>query len=286
MQYAVLTAFLYALTVVTAPLAYQLEASVVFVLAVRFACNVGLSTILGGGITRRGLPSQTDAILVVVASLALLGQTYGLMSAVKMLPVSIAITVFFTFPVISYLIEMIRKRARPNIYTLAVFGMAVTGVWFLSNPEAEQWNSAGMAWALIAAALQATLNVVAERVRHVRGWQMVQFTSILPMVVYGVWVFHQGVTPPLGAFGWSIVSATCFATGLFLYYRAVLNYGPVRTANILYLEPVFVILLSLGIFGDTLSLQQWLGVLMVATSTAIVEIQEFRRLRRTQLKYG
>lgn len=279
MHYAAITALLYALTVVTAPLAYAYGASVVLVLGVRFACNVVLASAFEKAASSRTDISASDVWFIGGSSIALLGQTYGLMSAVKVLPVSIAITVFFTFPIMNYVLEVLRGRRRLSPLTILVLLVAVVGVWFLSDTGSSQWGYAGLAWALMAAVFQAVLNETAGQVNTVRGWRMVRLTSLLPMTVYIAWAILTEPKPSFGGVGWSVVSATCFAVGLYLYYHSVSTYGAVRTANILYLEPVFAILLSMVIFDEALSLWQWLGVLMVAAATGLVEYQEFKRNR-------
>jgi drug/metabolite transporter (DMT)-like permease len=274
-----LPALFYAVTINVSPLALTAGASVALLLAVRFLFNMMVSGVFIAArpASRAPLPGK-QRIALLTASLALMGQTFALMTALKNLPVSIAVTLFFTFPIISYLIERLRTRTRLEAVAMMAFAVALTGVWMLSHPGSGQdWSVLSIVWALLAAMFQSMLHSASEYVRDVRGWKMVAYTSALPAIVFGVMAIGEDIVPSLAVIGWCILAALTFCFGVYFFYSSVRVNGAVRTANLLYLEPVVAIILGMLIHGEVLTLKQLGGIALVACGSFIIEFWEIRR---------
>jgi drug/metabolite transporter (DMT)-like permease len=68
-----------------------------------------------------------------------------------------------------------------------------------------------------------------------------------------------------------LISGTLFAIGMMFYHISVKKYGPVRTANIGYTEPLLVLIFGFIAYLDTITIIQGIGVIMVALASITIE---------------
>ena len=278
---AIAPALFYATTVNLVPMAYKFGASAVLVLALRFITNIVVaSTMSRGRSTSYSAAPAHERRALVLMSFALVGQTYGMMAALEALPVSIAITTFFTFPVVSYFIERLQRRSRPHLVAILALLTSLCGVWLMTKSSHISWDITGIWWALLSSVLQATIQSAAERVRSVQGWNMVKVTSFVPAIIFVGLALGEARSLSLEAFGWALVVAIGFCLSIYYLYRSVHVYGAVRAANLLYLEPVIAVPISMTVHGDNLSLEQWGGIVLIAIGCGFVEWRERRNSRK------
>ena len=69
----------------------------------------------------------------------------------------------------------------------------------------------------------------------------------------------------------SLVSGAFFAIGMMFYHISIKKYGPVRTANIGYTEPLLVLIFGFIAYLDTITIIQGIGVIMVALASITIE---------------
>ena len=69
----------------------------------------------------------------------------------------------------------------------------------------------------------------------------------------------------------SLVSGVFFAIGMMFYHISVKKYGPVRTANIGYTEPLLVLIFGFIAYLDTITIMQGIGVILVAIASITIE---------------
>lgn len=271
---ALVTALLFATSVNVAPLAYAAGASVLTLLAVRFVFTAVVSTALNRERWFSKSIMRRDAFLLLLVSFSLAGQSLGYMASVNYLPVSIAVILFYTFPILTYVMSAVGNGRSFHLAPFMALGIALLGIYLLvQNGSAESWSMIGVFWALFAAVMQAAVNIISQKIRSVSGWGMVKYTSFIPaIVILGLYLGKGEFS--LAGIGWCLVTATVFCGGLYLFYRSVATIGSMRTANLLYFEPVFTLILSLFIFGERLQLLQWLGIGIIVIATFFLEKQE------------
>jgi drug/metabolite transporter (DMT)-like permease len=59
--------------------------------------------------------------------------------------------------------------------------------------------------------------------------------------------------------------------GIYFFFRSISIIGPVRTSNVMYLEPIFTIILGVILLQDMLGMNQWLGMFIIFTATISLE---------------
>ena len=64
---------------------------------------------------------------------------------------------------------------------------------------------------------------------------------------------------------------------MFFYYTAIKKYGPTGTANIGYSEPLIVLIIGIIAYTDTVTLVQYVGIVLVAISTITIERRQLRQ---------
>lgn len=243
-------------------------------MCVRFVFTAVISSSLSGGGWLNQSITRYDTILLFVASLTLAGQSFGYMASVSFLPVSVAVILFYTFPILTFVLSAFIDDGTLKIAPIIALGAALVGIYLLVLEGVQAWNIVGVFWAFFAAVMQAVINVISSKIKAVSGWELVKYTSLLPAAAFlGIYLTDRsGFSIP--AVSWTLGAALVFCLGLYFFYRSVSVIGPVRTANLLYLEPVFTLILSLFIFGERLQLLQWLGIGIIFLATSSLEIQE------------
>ena len=56
-----------------------------------------------------------------------------------------------------------------------------------------------------------------------------------------------------------------------LDFHSIAKIGPVRTSNVMFLEPVFTIMMGIALLHNVLGLTQWLGILVIILATSSLE---------------
>jgi drug/metabolite transporter (DMT)-like permease len=59
--------------------------------------------------------------------------------------------------------------------------------------------------------------------------------------------------------------------GFYFFFHSIVKIGPVRTANVMYMEPVFTIILGVILLQNVLGYSQWLGMLIILLATISLE---------------
>ncbi|MFQ5401052.1 MAG: DMT family transporter [Anaerolineae bacterium] len=274
MGLALAAALLFAVTVNTAPLAYAAGASVLMLMSIRFGFTAVASSSLRRGKWLNNSITRRDAVLLLFASLMLAGQSFGYMAAVNFLPVSIAVILFYTFPILTFVISSVVNGRSFKIAPFIALGITLVGIYLLVQDGSHTWHMIGIFWAFFAAIMQAIINIISPKIAAVSGWEMVRYTSLLPAMAFLSAYLLNRESFSLGAMGWSLAAASTFCLGLYLFYRSISIIGPVRTANLLYFEPLFSVSLGLLVFGERLKQAQWLGAILIILATLALEIQE------------
>jgi len=243
-------------------------------MCIRFVFTTVVSSSLSRGGWLNKSFTRNDTIFLLLASFALAGQSFGYMASVSYLPVSVAVILFYTFPILTFVLSAIMGGGPLKLAPFLALGAALAGIYLLVQVGIQAWNLVGVFWALFAAMMQAVINVITPKIKKVSGWELVKYTSLLPAAAFlGIYLTDRsGFSLP--AVSWSLGAALVFCLGLYFFYRSVSVIGPLRTANLLYLEPVFTLILSLFIFGERLQFLQWLGIVIIILATSSLEIQE------------
>ena len=220
--------------------------------------------------SREVLPLIIMGILMAPSSLALF-ESYVFMDA------SIASTLLFVYPIMVTFMMAAYYKERVTAHTLLCLAMAVGGVALMYNPEsATGLNLAGAALVLVAA-LAYAIYIVGINTTRLKG--LATLKVIFYVLVFGTVIFaarlyvNKQVTTPAEWYQWGNLLALAFfptVVSLACTTRAIRYIGSTPTAILGAFEPVTAVLFCVLILGETLTMQEFGGILLVILSVTLV----------------
>lgn len=191
----------------------------------------------------------------------------GLLEAVALLPVSIAILAYFIYPLLTGIGAALTGVERLGARALLTAAVAFVGLALMLGVSFGGLSVFGLACAFGAAlcrvaSLLATRAFLGGTDARVTTWYSMMPSAILFVamsLMAGVWSVPQN---PLGwgAFLGVTISSTL---STLLIYMSTNTVGPFRTALVLNLEPLVTLIASMALLGEVLSPVQMLGAGMM-----------------------
>lgn len=263
-----------------AALAYRGGASPIAVLLARSCVAfVVLFLLLGWLRVPRVLPAprRRGAILVgcIFAS-----YSFGVLVAIKYLPVGLVVATFYTFPMLVALVEWWGGRQILNARTLASLGLAFGGILLALDVFGARLDRFGITLCLLGAVGVTAVMTLSAKVRgggdsrpvtlHMLGTAIAVFTLIAAT--------RGGLSLPHTGLGWlAFTAAPLFYTfGIITLFVVVAELGPVKTSLTMNIEPVTSVLLGFLLLDQRLGPTQVLGVGLVVAAVLLLESAKLR----------
>ena len=274
-RFALLSSFFYALNVSMIPLIYTFEVSVFLFLFIRFGTTFCTSLVVTKSLfSFKKIKHQRLGIWVLILSLLFAVQSWLYVEAVKYMSVGLASVVLFTYPLLTYLIISITKKRSLDLTTILMFMIAIAGIAAISQSDEGFYTMViGIILALLSALSYSLILIITPRMSTLRNWEIVKFTTLIPALGF-LYLFMKETGfywPQKEALLLSLVSGAFFAIGMMFYHISIKKYGPVRTANIGYTEPLLVLIFGFIAYLDTITIIQGIGVIMVALASITIE---------------
>jgi drug/metabolite transporter (DMT)-like permease len=286
-RFALLSSFFYALNVSMLPLIYTFEISAFLFLFVRFGTTFFTSLIVTKSFfSFSEVKRQKLGIWVLILSILFGVQSWLYVEAVKYMSVGLASVVLFTYPLITYLIVSLLKRRSLDLITILMFIVATLGIAAISqSSEGFHTMVIGIVLALLSALTYSLILIVTPRVSELKNWEIVKYTTLIPALTFlYLFINETGFYwPQSEGLILSLISGTFFATGMMFYHMSVRKYGPIRTANIGYTEPLLVLVFGFMAYSDAITLTQGLGVIMVAIASITIERRQLTQDNRPKV---
>jgi drug/metabolite transporter (DMT)-like permease len=203
--------------------------------------------------------------------------TYSYVQAIGLIPIGLAATIFYLFPLLVAVIAWAVGAERLSAVQVAALVVGFAGVALAVGVSGGAIAPAGVAYAL-AAAVSLALNIsLSARVMRAAG----TLTAISGIT--GAWFLAMlallpwtGAALPAGAEGWSWLGLgmVVFCVSTASFYAAITLIGPVRTATICNLEPASAAVFAFLILGEALGPVQILGIVLVVTAIVWLQLSE------------
>lgn len=229
------------------------------------------AAINGGGLR---LPARGLAIALFLGVLITCAGISNFAS-IAFIPVSLAILIFYTYPLVTLILTSIVERRAPGPRDYLAFACAFAGLALTLEVSIEALNVTGVALALIGSLTAGAHLVVAQYAMRIARFATVMFyMSLSACFLSGLatLAFDQFAVPAPGLGLWLlgyIIAAFCIGMGAML--AAVRMIGPVRTSIIMCMEPPVVIGCAYVLLGEELSAMQWFGASLVIAGIVIVQ---------------
>ena len=274
-RFALLSSLFYALNVSMIPLIYTFEVSVFLFLFIRFGTTFFTSLVLTKSLfSISRIKKQKLGLWLITLSLLFGVQSWLYVEAVKYMSVGLASVILFTYPLLTYLIESFNTRRTLDITTIFMFLMAIIGIAAISQSEEGFYTMViGIVLALLSALSYSLILIITPRMSKLRNWEIVKYTTLIPALGFLYLFINESgfYWPNHKALLLSLISGILFATGMFFYHISVKKYGPIRTANIGYTEPLLVLIFGFIAYLNTITLIQGVGVILVALASITIE---------------
>ena len=210
--------------------------------------------------------------------LLLAANIWGVLKAIQLVPVPIAILTYFIYPLLTGLAGAALGIEPLGLAGLAAAAVAFGGLALMIGAAPEGLAPLGLACA-VGAALCRVVTLLVTRVRLVgadsrlTGWYSLVSSSIALLVIAaltGTWDM------PHSALGWgAFAGVSVFSTvSILALFASAARIGAFRTALVMNLEPVVSTLLSIVVLGELVSPLQLAGAATMIA--ALVAFQLWR----------
>ena len=227
--------------------------------------------------------ARSDLPVLAVAAFGFTAGTVLLLESFYFLPVSLAILLFYLFPIIVALIYLTtgEERLTPIGWIgiiAAFFGLALA----LEVFNGFELNAVGVVLST-GAALCLAINIVSTHrlMRRVPGIVVTFWLFAISQLVFVVgMVAVVGIALPNRGEGVLVFSAAVVAgpIAIITFFVGLSLAGGTRTALVMNAEPLTTILFAAAILGEALGWLQYTGAAIVVASIVLVNLAERRRV--------
>ena len=211
---------------------------------------------------------------VLRLSLALVITSYCQLTAVRYIPVSLTVVIFYIFPVLVVLVENFSNLGRQSLHTLLLPLLAFAGVVIAVAPHVDQLDHRGLAFAIVAAVAMAASILVAKKALKNTSVLALAFASnlVASTMVFVYWLLSGLASLPENVDGLAtalsmiVVVGMLFAFGLIFQFISINRIGGSTTSLILNFEPIVTIVAAAMIVRETVTYSTIVGALLILTA--------------------
>lgn len=211
--------------------------------------------------------------------MSILGLLYALSAeflflAYDYLSPGIASTIFFSYPIIVALVLVLFYKEKITFPTILSLLLVVAGVGVLSIKEGSTINYIGLGISLLGALVYALYILIINKVRIEASGVKISFYSMLFSSLY-FWVktliLGESIAIPSLSLVGDITLFAIITTSLSLValVYAVRYIGSTPTAIMGAFEPIVAVLISVGLFGETLTSSLIIGGMVIIAGVLI-----------------
>lgn len=205
---------------------------------------------------------------------------YSFIGSVAYLPVSIAVLVFFTHPILVAVIDHFRGGDRLTVRKLLLTIAALVGLGVVLGAELATLDPAGLALAMLAAAAMCGMilsSAVAQE--HASSTQVNLYATAASTLAFGLLTTALGAwNLPVNTVGWLGIAGAGvgIGIGLLTFFAALRRLSPVRATMLSNIEPLISILFAAAVLGERLDPHRWAGVALVIAALVLFEVADRR----------
>lgn len=216
-------------------------------------------------------PLVCMGLLVAISSLSLF-ISYNFMS------VGIASTLLFIYPIMVALIMTVAFKEKLSMITLFSIVLAVGGIGMLyQNSDGVSLNMTGSLLVFCSALTYALYIVGVNQFKSLKNMATLKLTFYVLLFGFFLYFvrldFGRALTYPDQWYAWAnILGLALFPTAIsFLCTTSAIQYiGSTPTAILGALEPVTAVIIGVAVFGETLSLREITGLVMIIAAVTFV----------------
>jgi probable blue pigment (indigoidine) exporter len=268
-----IAATMFSVSDVFAKISLQAGSDVLSVLAFRSVVGIGLIFIwMRLGVASAKLSPRLKWISLGLGLLLTLN-LFGVFKAIELVPVSIAILIYFIYPLVTGLIGALTGIDRLTWRGAVTAIVAFLGLGLIIGANPAQLAALGVLAAVGGALCRAAMLLIARAKLAGADARLVTWYTLWSstLVFVGLSLATWNWQPPHTALGWvAFVSIGITTTiAILAIYVSTQQIGPFRTALYMNLEPLMTAVLSAVVLGDRMTpLQLAGGAVMIAALCA------------------
>ncbi|TCO32853.1 threonine/homoserine efflux transporter RhtA [Kribbella steppae] len=276
--FCLLSAAAFGAMAVFGKLAYDAGVSVDALLLVRFGLAGGL--LIAIALARGALRQLPRRAVLVGLGMGLFGyaaQAGLYFSALARIDASLVALILYVYPVLVMAGAIALGREQASRRRVSALGIALTGiVLVLSGATSGRFDWLGALMALGAALTYTGYILVGDRVTA--DVPPLALTALVCTGAFGTFLvagFLRGGTDlgfaPIGWLWLGALALVSTVAAILLFFAGMARVGPSVASILSILEPVVTVVAAAAVFGETLSVMQWLGGSLVLAAVLIVQ---------------
>jgi drug/metabolite transporter (DMT)-like permease len=271
-----LSAAAFAVGPTAARLAFEDGSNTLTVVAVRGAVGLALTALLIASLGSGFRIGQQALGASLCAGAACTVMSYGFIGSVAYIPVSLAVVVFFSHPLLVAAMWHLLGRERLTARKLVLAAAALVGVALAVGGSLADLDVRGIGLAAVAAVTMCGMIYFSARAQDGATSAQVNFylTAVTVAVFTSIATALNAWALPSGIIGWLGLGGAGLGItiGLLAFLAAFRFIGAVRATMMSNVEPLFAILFAVALLGERLHPAQWAGVALVVTALLLFEI--------------
>jgi probable blue pigment (indigoidine) exporter len=250
--------------------------------ALSFATARGLLTTLFFWFWLRHAPpsrphTRRQRIVSLTIGVMSAASTFGLLLAIQLLPLSIAILTYFAYPLLTGLAGAATGIDRVGSRGLLAALTAFIGLAIMLGARLGDLEVLGIASALFAAVMGVVTLLITRHSLHATDARLNTWYSLVPSAL--VFLLASGLTQtwnaPESLIGWGAFFGMTLTSALsvLLIFVSITRIGPFRTALIMNLDPLVSTLASMALLGEVLTPVQAIGGVLMLVALFTFQIR-------------
>jgi drug/metabolite transporter (DMT)-like permease len=205
---------------------------------------------------------------------------FGLLQAIALLPVSIAILAYFIYPLLTGILGGVTGVDRLGFRALLAATAAFLGLALMLGAQFGDLSAVGLAYAFGAALCRVISLLLTRACLNGTDARLTTWYSMVPStMMFVVASFWAGAwSLPQTGLGWGAFIGVSIGSTLstLMIYISTNRIGPFRTALTMNLEPLVTTLASIALLGELLSPLQAVGAGVMLTSLCVFQFARAR----------
>lgn len=271
----------FALTNTMAGLAYRGGSDPLTVATARFIVpTVALAVMLWASGARFTLPKH-DAYAAIAMGIVTVAYSFAILNAIDLLSVSLAVLIFFLFPLFTSLIVSVMGWEKLTLATIAAAVVAFCGLALTLGVDTGSLSVAGVIYALFGGFGLAVVSAFSSRVIRSGDSRPVTLYIVTTAAVFFIAasLVRGDLQLPQTSNGWIGIAGTSvfYATGIIAYFAAIALIGPAKSTLYSYVEPLLTMAAAFVFLGELLAPLQIAGALVVVGALTAAGLAGLRK---------
>jgi drug/metabolite transporter (DMT)-like permease len=237
----------------------------------------GLQLVLGRSLM---LPRRT-AILTAGLGVCILVMSFGYLSSVFYISVSLAVLLLYTYPLMVGVASPLLGRERMTWVKATCLIGAFAGLLVASSEGFDAVDWRGIAFALAAAAGIAMIALFGGgAMSRAHPFVMNAWMNLWVVLAVGLYLTVGGGPEfPQTVAGWlaTLAVSLCYTLGILFMFLGLMLVSPAQSALTMNLEPLFSTIAAIVLLHEAVALRQWIGMAMLLIFLAISTLSGMAR---------